>query len=84
MTQKRYWLRGGLIIVLGILLLGPMLSYLDMMYMFTFGSIPMLISEITGHGLMSSYFLAIIFYFLIGSFIGWICGKIKKRKNLSQ
>ena len=90
-NKKRYWLRGGIILALVIVILDFAGGYL-----FWVHSVPSLkfivwaslisimpssfINQLT-HGLMTPVMLPvnIVFYFVLGSIIGWIYGKIKNK-----
>ncbi|MEK7586691.1 MAG: hypothetical protein AAB453_02365 [Patescibacteria group bacterium] len=107
MTQKRYWLRGGIVglfipvifwglvyilpeffgltllsisvILWGIILIPPI--YL-IEFIFGDGTVIKIEQSIPISNLIS-VIIPFAIWFCIGAFIGWLYGKIKKRKNLS-
>ncbi|MEK7586688.1 MAG: hypothetical protein AAB453_02350 [Patescibacteria group bacterium] len=103
MTQKRYWLRGGingvLFITFAWIILSGVLFFLEgrseelviviMIYLYGLPLYPFsFISELVSGSSFSLYspdffglILVIFSYFIIGAFIGYIYGKIKRRKN---
>lgn len=87
MNQKKYWLRGGIIAILVVLI--ACLEYVMRISLLNILALPLLIwpdsnfllyaISLGGHVNTSLVFLFLL-YFIIGSFFGWLYGKIKNRR----
>jgi len=84
MKKLPYWLRGGIIAVVGILLAKTIFTEgrnIIEIIAWTIGSL-----QTPGRRVQMIYIIfhslfKLSLYFVIGSFLGWIVGKIKQRKN---
>lgn len=77
--QKRYWLRGGLIGV-GVALILLLLAFLSQSLIYLFLIPPMsFISYFFSSFLNDSLISFVLSYFITGSILGWLYGKIKSR-----
>lgn len=83
--KKRYWLRGGVTLV--VIYLAIIFIYPDLWFYFL--SQPVIhISVILGGSNSDGYpvmllvgLLGVLFYWILGSILGWVYGKIKNKIN---
>ena len=81
MNQKKYWLRGGLTLaLLDIVLILSLWNFggLDGRFIFLDITQPVIFES----GMVGTYFQGIISYFISGSLLGWIYGKIKNTNKV--
>lgn len=84
-----YWVRGGIISVVIVIILYFLISYLPKIVAYELFLFPYLVSKlIIGSGEIKLNFMdkfvlssfALVFYFFVGGVYGWLFGRIKKFK----